>query len=99
MVNACSHHEPSLQMPIQQEFVLKRRGQKASSSGSTLYQGQETHPDRVKVLAKTWAASLSSGGGARGRVAVLDRALLGLVSRTVFRAICRTETCWSWLYF
>lgn len=99
MVKTSSHHKPSLQALIQQELLLRRRGQKASSSGSTLHWEQENRADLVKVLAKTWAAGLSSGGGARGHMAVLDRALLGTVSRTMSRAACRTETCWSWVYF
>lgn len=99
MVNTSSPHKPSLQTSIQQEFLLKWRQQKISSSGSTLYWEQENCADLVKVLEKTWASGLSSGRGARGRMAVLHWALLGPVSRTVFRAVCRTETCWSWVYF
>lgn len=67
-----SHYKPSLQTSIQQEFLLKRRGQKASSSGSTLHQEQENHADLVKALAETWTAGLSSVAGTRGHKAVLD---------------------------
>lgn len=99
MVNTSSQHKPSQQMSIQQELLLKRRGQKASSSGSTLHQEQENHADLVKVLAQTWAAGMSSGRGPWRPMAVLDEALPGLVGRTVFRAACGTQSCWSWACF
>lgn len=44
MLNTSSHYNLSLQVSIQQELLLKQRGQKARSSGSTLHWEQEHWP-------------------------------------------------------
>lgn len=66
MLNTSSHHNLSLQGSIQQELLLKQRGQKARSLGSTLHWEQELHR---ADLVKGWAAGQSSGGRARGHMA------------------------------
>lgn len=73
MLNTSSHHNLSLQVSIQQELLLKQRGQKARSSGSTLHREQEYRAD----LVKGWAAGQSSGGQARGHMAVAGLSIVG----------------------
>lgn len=73
MLNANSHYNLSLQASTQQELLVKQRGQKARSSGSTLHWEQEYCAD----LVKGWAAGQSSDGQARGHGAVAGPKIVG----------------------
>lgn len=73
MLSTSSHYSLSLQASVQQELLLKQRGQKARSSGSTLHQEQEYCAD----LEKGWAAGQSSGRRARPHVAVAGPSIVG----------------------
>lgn len=73
MLNISSHYNLSLQASIQQELLLKQRGQKARSSGSTLHWEREYHAD----LVKGWAAGQSSEGRARGHTTVVGPSVVG----------------------
>lgn len=61
--------------PFTGPLLVKRKGQEASSPGSTLPRKQENSDDLVKVLAEPWAAALCSDGGACRYEAVLAGAL------------------------
>lgn len=93
MLNISSHYNLSLQASIQQELLLKQRGQKARSSGSTLHWEQEYCAD----LVKGWAAGQSSEGRARGHMAVAGLSIVGAREQNrIQRHLWNRD--WSWVY-